>query len=73
MLTTFGVSSRRYPYFDAVVWLAWSYDTESYAGGSVATGRVSDFGQVKGDDPDKKGYPGFSGWGVWLGIDNPNP
>jgi hypothetical protein len=41
--------------------LAWSYDHESYAGGSVATGRVSHAGQVKGDDPDKKGYPGPPG------------
>jgi hypothetical protein len=29
---------RRYPYFDVVVGLAWSYDPESYAGGSVAAG-----------------------------------
>jgi hypothetical protein len=48
---------RRYPYFDVVVGLAWSYDPESYAGGSVAAGRVSHAGQVKGDT-DKKGYPG---------------
>jgi len=26
---------RRYPYFDARVWLAWSNDPDSYAGGSV--------------------------------------
>jgi hypothetical protein len=31
---------------------------ESYAGGSLATGRVSLAGQVKGDDPDEKGYLG---------------
>jgi len=29
-----------------------SNDPESYAGGSVATGRVSHAGQVKGDAPD---------------------
>jgi len=29
-----------------------SNDPESYAGGSVATGRVSHAGQVKGDGPD---------------------
>jgi hypothetical protein len=34
------------------VGLAWSNDPESYAGRSVATGRVSLAGQVKGDDPD---------------------
>jgi len=32
--------------------LEWSYDPESYAGSSVATGRVSLAGKVKGDDPD---------------------
>jgi hypothetical protein len=48
--------------------LAWSYSSESYAGGSVATGRDCHAGRVKGDDPDKKGYPGPPGWvlGVWL-------
>jgi len=29
-----------------------SNDPESYAGGSVATGRASHVGQVKGDGPD---------------------
>jgi hypothetical protein len=28
----------RYPCFDIVVGLAWSYDSESYAGGSIAAG-----------------------------------
>jgi hypothetical protein len=32
--------------------LEWSNDPESYAGGNVATGRVSLAGQVEGDDPD---------------------
>jgi hypothetical protein len=41
--------------------------------GSVATGRASHAGQVKGDDPDKKGYPGPPGWGLWHGADNPIP
>jgi hypothetical protein len=36
----------------------WSNDAKSYAGGSVATGRVSHARQVKGDDPDIKGYYG---------------
>jgi hypothetical protein len=40
-----------------VVGLAWSNGPESYAGGSIATGRGSLAGQVKGDDPDQKGYP----------------
>jgi hypothetical protein len=43
---------RRYPYFDVAVGLVWSNDPESYAGSSVATGRISLVGQVKGDDPD---------------------
>jgi hypothetical protein len=43
---------RRYPYFDVVAGLAWSDDAESYAGGRVATGRVSLAEQAKGDDPD---------------------
>jgi hypothetical protein len=29
--------------------------------------------QVKGDDPDKKGYPGPPGWGLGHGADNPIP
>jgi hypothetical protein len=52
------ISHWRYPYIDIVVGLAWSDDPESYAGGSVATGRASHARQVKGDDPDKKAYPG---------------
>jgi hypothetical protein len=54
---------RRYLYCDVVVGLAWSYVPGSYAGGSVAAGRISHAGQVKGDDPDKKGYPPGWRWG----------
>jgi hypothetical protein len=46
----------------------WSNDPESYAGGSVATGRVSLAGQVKGDDPDQKGYHGPQGWGLGVRL-----
>jgi hypothetical protein len=46
----------------------WSNDPESYVGGSVATGRVSHVGQVKGDDPDQKGYPGPPGWGLGVRL-----
>jgi hypothetical protein len=56
-----------------VVGLVRSNDPESYTGGSVATGRVSHAGQVKGDEPHKKGYPGHPGWGLGHGIDNPTP
>jgi hypothetical protein len=54
-----------------VVGLPWSYDPESYAGGSVATGRVSHAGKVKGDDPDKKLYSGPPGWGLCVGLTTP--
>jgi hypothetical protein len=68
-----GNMLRRYLYFDVVVGLAQSNDPESYPGGSVATGRASHAGQVKGDDPDEKGYPGPPGWGLGHGADNPIP
>jgi hypothetical protein len=42
--------------------LAWSNDPKSYAGGSVATVKASHAGQVKSDDPAKKGYPGPKSW-----------
>jgi hypothetical protein len=48
--------------FRLVVGFVWSNDPESYAGGSVATGRAIQAGQVKGDDTDKKGHPGPPGW-----------
>jgi hypothetical protein len=32
--------------------LVWSNDPESYAGGSIATGKATHAGQVEGDDPD---------------------
>jgi hypothetical protein len=54
-----------------VVGLVWSNDPESDAGGSVATGRVSHARQVKGDEPDKKGYPGPPGWGLGVGLTTP--
>ena len=44
-----------------------SHDPESYAGGSLATGRFSHARQVKGDNPDKKGYLGPPGWGSVRG------
>jgi hypothetical protein len=34
---------------------------------AYATGRASHARQVKGDDPDKKGYPGPPGWGFGVG------
>ena len=64
------ISPHRYPYFEAVVGLVRSHDPKSYAGGSLATGRVYHARQVKGDDPDKKGYPGPPGWGLVTGSNS---
>jgi len=36
------------------------------------TGRASRARQVKGDDPDKKGYPGPPGWGLGVRL-QPQP
>jgi hypothetical protein len=43
---------RNYPYFDVVVRLACSNDSESNTGGNVVTVMASDAGEVKGDDLD---------------------
>ena len=47
-----------------MVGLVWSDDPETYAGGSVASGRASHARHVQGDDADQKGYPGPPGWGL---------
>jgi hypothetical protein len=39
---------------------------------AYATGRGSYVRQVKGDDPDKKGYPGPPGWGLGVGLTTPH-
>jgi len=39
---------------------------------AYATGRASHARQVKGDDPDEKGYPSPPGWGLWVGLTNPH-
>jgi len=56
---------------DVVVGLVWSNDTESYAGGSIATGRASHATQVKSDDPHNKGYPGPPHQGLGVGLTTP--
>jgi hypothetical protein len=38
---------------------------------AYATGRVSHARQVKGDDPDEKGYPGPPGWGLGVRLTSP--
>jgi hypothetical protein len=62
------ISPQWCPYLDVVLRFAWSEDPERYTGVSVATARASHAGQVKGDDPDEREYPGPPGWrlGVWL-------
>ena len=57
-----GVPHRMCPYFDVLVGLARSYEPENYAGGGLATGKVSHARQVEGDGPDKKGHPRPPGW-----------
>jgi hypothetical protein len=37
-----------------------------------AAGRTSHARQVKGDDPDTKGYPGLPGWVFGVGLTIPN-
>jgi len=54
-----------------VAGLAWSNDPESYVAGSVTSGRVSPFREVKGDNPVKKGYPGPPGWKLSVGPATP--
>jgi hypothetical protein len=39
---------------------------------AYASGRASHARQVKGDDPDKKGYPGPPGWEFGVGITTPH-
>ena len=43
-----------------------SKDPKSYAGASVPTGKVGQVGQVKGNNPDEKGY--FGNLGLGLGV-----
>jgi hypothetical protein len=38
---------------------------------AYATGRTSHATQVKGDDPDKKGYPGPPGWVLGVRLTTP--
>jgi hypothetical protein len=57
-------------YFEVVVGLVWSHDPESYI--AYAIGTASHARQVKGDDPDKKGYPGPPGWGFGVELTTPH-
>jgi len=55
-----------------VVGLAFSNDSESYAGGSLATGRACRARQIKGDNPNNKGYPGPPVWWVSVEVTTPS-
>ena len=73
------VSSLRYLHLDEGIFcrvrrLAWCNDPDSYAGASVATGRATDAGQVKGEDPDKERYTGPPVWGLgrWASTSSPD-
>jgi hypothetical protein len=39
---------------------------------AYATGRASHAREVKGVDPDKKGYPGPPGWEFGVGLTSPH-
>jgi len=54
--------------------LAWCNDSESYASASLATGRATLAGQVKGENPDKERYTGPPGWGFgrWASTSSPD-
>ena len=77
-LHCFLSSSLKYLHLDEGIFgrvrrLAWCNDPESYAGGSVATGRATLAGQVKGEHPDREGYTDPPGWGLgrWASIPSP--
>jgi len=47
-----------------VIGLAYLEDSKCYAGGGVATGRVSLAGQDEGERSEKERYHGPPGWGL---------
>ena len=68
----------RYLYLDEEIFcrvrrLAWCNDPESFAGRSVATGRATLAGQVKGEHPYKERYTGPPGWGLGRWARTPSP
>jgi len=40
-------------------------------GAAYAAGRASHAREVKGDDPNKNGYPGPPGWGLGMRLTTP--
>jgi hypothetical protein len=65
-------SPGRCPYFDVVVGLCGHIILIALLAVAYATGRASHARQVKGDDPDKKKYPGPPGWGFGVGVTTPH-
>jgi hypothetical protein len=70
--------SLRYLHIDEGIFcrvrrLAWCNDPESYAGCSVAAGRATLAGQVKGEHPDKERYTGPPGWGLGRSASTSSP
>jgi hypothetical protein len=45
-----------------------SWDPESYTGGSVATGRAIQVGQVEGEELNEEWYPGPPGWRLGVRL-----
>jgi len=73
LLTLLEVSHLDEGIFCWVRRLAWCNDPESYASGSVATGRATLAGQVKVEHPDKERYTGPPGWGLGRWASTPSP
>ena len=72
------VPSLKYLHLDEGIFcrvrgFAWCNDPESNAGGSVATGRATLAGQVKGEHPDKERYTGPPGWVLGRWASTPSP
>jgi len=68
------MSPRRYPYCGAVVGTVCGHMIpRAMLAVAYATGTAFHAGQVNGDNPDKKGYPGPPGWGVGHEANNPTP
>ena len=73
-----NISSLKYLHLDKGIFcrvrrLAWCNDPESYASGSVAAGRATLAGQVKGEHPDKERNTGPPGWGLGRWASTPSP
>ena len=66
------MSPQRYPYCGAVVGIVCGHMIpRAMMAVAYATGRASCARQVKGDDPDKKGYPSPPGWGLGMRLKTP--